>query len=119
MNRWGIPQSLEEEVIGRDVNCVYCGITFVDLGGPRRSRASWEHIINDAQIITRENIALCCIGCNASKGAKSLETWLSSRYCVARGITEESVAPVVQAVLGQLRRGRSQAGELTPQVQHP
>ena len=119
MNRWGIPQWLEAEVIGRDGRCVYCGSSFAGLDGPRRSRASWEHIINDAQIVTRENIALCCIGCNASKGARSLESWLSSRYCVARGISGESVAPVVQAALGQLRLGQSQAGELTLQVQHP
>ena len=25
--------------------------------GPRKARATWEHIINDATIVTRENIA--------------------------------------------------------------
>jgi len=65
----------------------------------RRERPSWEHIIKDERIITRENIALCIIGCNASKGAKSLVTWLESRYCMDRGINRESVASVVQSAL--------------------
>ena len=42
----------------------------------RRDSPSWEHLINDACIITRENIARCCVGCNASKGTKNLVEWL-------------------------------------------
>lgn len=99
MNRWNIPEWLEQEVIERDRCCVYCGVKFAVQSSTRRERPSWEHIINDARIITRENIALCCIGCNASKGAKSLNTWLESRYCMDRGITRESVAFVVQSAL--------------------
>ncbi|MEI6758747.1 MAG: hypothetical protein WCK85_12925, partial [Chlorobium sp.] len=57
-----------------------------------RDRPSWEHIINDARIITRENIARCCLGCNASKGAKTLAEWLDSKYCNGHGITRDSVA---------------------------
>ena len=45
---------------------------------------------------------ICCIGCNASKGTRALATWLKSRYCLSRGITERSVAPVVQAALAGL-----------------
>ena len=37
-----------------------------------------EHIVNDARIITRENIARCCFGCNASKGNRGLVAWLQS-----------------------------------------
>jgi len=99
MNRWNIPAWLESEVEQRDRQCVYCGTPFVRAAAERRARASWEHIVNDARIITRENIALCCIGCNASKGAKLLAVWLQSRYCIARGITASSVAPVVRAAL--------------------
>jgi hypothetical protein len=58
--------------------------------------ATWEHIINDARIITRENIARCCASCNASKGAKPLSVWLESAYCKNRGITKDSVADVVR-----------------------
>ncbi len=98
MNRWNIPSWLEHEVLERDSSCVYCRTAFADQA-PRRSRRSWEHIINDASIVTRENIALCCIGCNASKGTKALAVWLESRYCASRGITADSIAGVAQAAL--------------------
>jgi len=101
MNRWNIPAWLENEVIERDSDCVYCRSAFAPRGGPRRSQASWEHIVNDLGIITRENIVLCCIGCNSSKGAKALETWLSSAYCESRRITLDTVAPVVRAALSR------------------
>ena len=97
MNRWNIPDWLEGEVVERDRSCVYCGIVFTVQSANRRDRASWEHIINDARIITRENIARCCIGCNASKGTKNLVAWLESTYCKTRGITRESMASVVRS----------------------
>ena len=66
----------------------------------RRARvATWEHIINDARIITRENIALCCTACNASKGTKRLGEWLRSSYCKSRGITTDTIARVAVAAL--------------------
>jgi hypothetical protein len=100
MNRWNIPDRLEREVIERDRCCVYCGVDFTAQSASRRDRPSWEHIINDARIITRENIARCCVGCNASKGTKNLVKWLDSRYCKSRGITRKSVASVVRSALG-------------------
>lgn len=106
MNRWRIPQWLEQEVRERDVNCVYCGVHLsVHLtpsrvpGGSRRAVATWEHIINDSRIVTRQNIVLCCVSCNSSKGARVLSEWLQSAYCKNRGITVQSVAPVVRAAL--------------------
>lgn len=99
MNKWNIPEWLEREVVKRDRCCVYCGVEFVDANATRRLQPSWEHIINDARIVKRENIARCCISCNASKGAKELKDWLESKYCRTRGITAESVAAVVRAVL--------------------
>lgn len=75
MNRWGIPDWLEEEVRERDKVCVYCGIQMIEQvshDGPRKAVATWEHIINDASLITRENIAQCCAACNSSKGTKKL-----------------------------------------------
>ena len=83
-NRWGIPSWLEKEICERDKVCVYCGIRMVDRvpkGNSRSSVATWEHIINDATIITRENIARCCTACNSSKGTKNLVDWLKSDYC--------------------------------------
>lgn len=99
MNRWRIPDWLAREVIERDRRCVYCGVEFDTDRAPRRDKPSWEHIINDARIVTLENIALCCIGCNASKGTKELAVWLESRYCRTHGITRDSVAFVVRSAL--------------------
>ena len=95
-NNWKIPAWLEMEVRARDNACVYCGTPFTSSKVSKKSAASWEHIINDEKIITRENIALCCCGCNASKGQKQLSVWLQSKYCQEGGITKESVAPIIK-----------------------
>jgi len=102
MNIWGIPEWLEREVKERDKACVYCGIQMIEKvpqGGQRKTAATWEHIINDAQIITRENIARCCAACNSSKGQRKLAVWIHSPYCVKLGITKDSVAEVVKQAL--------------------
>jgi len=70
MNDWSIPDWLEKEVKERDKTCVYCGVQLIQQmspGGPRKALATWEHIINDENIVTRENIARCCAACNSSK----------------------------------------------------
>jgi hypothetical protein len=58
--------------------------------------------VNDASIVTPENIALCCRSCNASKGAKPLPVWLDGAYCQRKGVTIDSVALVVRQALGLL-----------------
>ena len=110
MNKWNIPDWLEKEVVERDRCCVYCGVEFVSENPTRRFRASWEHIINDARIVNRKNIARCCISCNASKGAKDLNDWFESKYCRTRGITAESVAAVVKAVLAWRKKTNRSEG---------
>lgn len=105
-NNWNIPLWLEKEVRERDKTCVYCGIEFTSSKVSKKATASWEHIINDATIITRENIALCCCGCNASKGQKPLLLWLQSQYCQERMITQTSVAPIIQEALKKLETQR-------------
>lgn len=99
MNRWNIPDWLEREVLERDRKCVYCGIEFGGIKESRKSMPTWEHIVNDARIITRENIVRCCFSCNASKGARALAIWLASQYCIKRGITKHTVAEVVKKAL--------------------
>ena len=94
-NNWNIPAEIEKEVRERDKSCVYCGNEFLS----HKASASWEHIINDASIITRENICLCCRGCNASKGQKQLSVWLQTKFCVERGITRETVAPIIKQAI--------------------
>ena len=102
VNNWGIPNWLEKEVQERDKTCVYCGIEMTEQmipHGPRRNVATWEHIINDARIINRENIARCCFSCNSSKGTKKLSDWIQSNYCKKRGINKDTVAEVVKEAL--------------------
>lgn len=102
MNRWNILKKLEEEIRDRDKSCVYCGISMITSaprGATRKAVATWEHIINDATIVTRENIALCCVSCNSSKGTKILADWMRSDYCKRNGISEHSVAPIVRQAL--------------------
>lgn len=98
-NNWNIPKWLENEVRKRDENCVYCGVQFTSYKICKKSAASWEHVVNDVKIITRENIVLCCCGCNASKGQKQVSTWLQSAYCKERGITHEIVAPIIKQAI--------------------
>jgi 5-methylcytosine-specific restriction endonuclease McrA len=98
-NNWNIPDWLEKEVRERDKSCVYCGVDFTLANISRKSAASWEHIINDAKIITRENIVLCCCGCNASKNQKQLSVWLQSKYCKERGICADTVAPIIKQAI--------------------
>ena len=61
--------------------------------------ASWEHIVNDASVITPANIALCCWACNSSKGQKSLSHWLNGAYCQKRGITKDTISRVARLAL--------------------
>jgi hypothetical protein len=108
MNNWGIPEWLEEEVRKRDKACVYCGIQLIEQmppSGIRRAVATWENIINDARIITRENIARCCVSCNSSKGTKKLSDWMQSSYCEQRGINESTAAEVVKNALRKTIKG--------------
>jgi hypothetical protein len=102
MNHWGIPDWLEREVKERDKACVYCGIQMIEqmpLSGSRKTVATWEHIINDARFVTRENIARCCVACNSSKGTKKLSEWIQSSYCKKRGISKDKVAEIVKEAL--------------------
>ncbi len=103
-NNWNIPKLLEEEVRNRDTECVYCGVAFTPLRVSRKTSASWEHIINDAKNITRENICLCCCGCNSSKGSKLLLDWLKSKYCKDRRICFETVAPVIKDAIVRAKK---------------
>ena len=102
MNKWGIPEWLEKEVRARDVSCVYCGVEMLEKainGVPRKTVATWEHIINDASIVTRENIALCCASCNSSKGAKLLSEWIQSPFWKKKGIDAGTVAEIIKEAL--------------------
>ena len=116
-NQWRIPRELALHVACRDLVCVYCANEFEPIGPNGRRRASWEHIINDLALITPENIAVCCVGCNASKGTKSLQVWLLSAYCTKHNINESTLATVARAALiFQLARTTEKQNRSLPQV---
>ena len=95
-NRWSIPTEVEKKVRVRDTSCVYCGMEFSGGNISRKNKPSWEHIINDIRINGIDNIAICCISCNSSKGVKLIDDWLKSDYCKTKGISFETVAQVVK-----------------------
>lgn len=95
-NKWGIPNDVEFYVKQRDTKCVYCGIEFSEENHSRKHKPSWEHIVNDIRINGIGNISLCCMSCNASKGAKLLDEWLQSDYCKQKNINKNNVAQVVK-----------------------
>jgi hypothetical protein len=80
---------------------VYCGVKLAsnNRDASRKNLSTWEHIINDASIITPDNIALCCASCNSSKGTKLLSDWINSDYCKCKGINGKKVAPVIKKAL--------------------
>jgi len=94
MNNWKIPEKLEKYIINRDKKCVYCKNSFI-IKDKKRSM-TWEHVINDASIITKDNIVLCCRSCNSSKGSKKLADWLNSDYCKNKNINYTSVDLVIK-----------------------
>lgn len=98
-NKWGIPKDIEEAVLVRDTRCVYCGC---DFGSERSKKQSWEHIINDIRLTSLDNIALCCVGCNASKGSKELAAWFHSDNARKRGVTADTIAEIVKSALKQV-----------------
>jgi hypothetical protein len=70
-NNWNIPDWLEKEVRERDQVCVNCGIEFTSAKDSKKTAASWEHIINDAKIITREKHCTLLLWVQRQQGAKT------------------------------------------------
>jgi hypothetical protein len=118
-NRWGIslrvlrnatkydiPDRIVRHVARRDQSCVYCKLRYRIGTHSRKNLASWEHLdhnsLNHPQMW---NIALCCGGCNSSRGPKGLAEWFDSAYCRNKKISKRTVAPVIRRYLGRGLRG--------------
>ena len=94
-----IPEVMEIEIRKRDKKCVYCGIKF-----SQEIHPTWEHIINDENIITFENIVLCCRSCNSSKGQKLLKDWIETEYCKKKNISYNTVTPIIKNALDDYKK---------------
>ncbi len=101
MNKWGIPEWLEEKVKKRDKRCVYCDKKmreYKHTKGTPKDKATWEHI-DDNGPNSELNVVRCCLSCNASKGIKNLTKWFDSSYCKKNKINKHTVANIVQRFL--------------------
>jgi hypothetical protein len=119
-NRWGIssrvlrnakkyriPPRIVRHVARRDKSCVYCGFKFRIGTRSRKNLASCEHMYAiTIRSLTVRNIALCCVGCNASRGQKGLAEWFDSEYCKDKKISRQTVAPFVRRYLRSRSPGR-------------
>ena len=99
MNRYGIPEGALSSIRLRDRQCVYCHKPMVDpsAGGWRGDWATIEHLNCDPPFDDPSTVAICCGSCNSSRGAKAIRDWLAGAYCRERGITLQTVSPVVRA----------------------
>jgi len=103
-NTYGISEEVEKEIRARDRRCVFCHKRF-----SRKSRASIatiEHFNNDGPMAKKYNVAICCGGCNSSKGTKKLSAWLKTPYCRKRQINEKTVAKPVKEYIRRIRRAK-------------
>jgi len=111
-NSFGISRKDEDELRTRDKTCVYCGKamkTHAEIKAARAQRAdeaTIEHLNFDGPFYVRdglkkEDLVICCRGCNSSRGERRLLDWFKSDYCVSRNINKDTVA---EAVTRYLRR---------------
>ncbi|MFC1454751.1 hypothetical protein ACFLQI_01540 [Candidatus Undinarchaeota archaeon] len=65
--------------------------------GDNRTSATIEHFDDDCVVHpSKEKIAMCCMSCNTSRGAKRISDWFNSVYCRERNINEDTVASIVK-----------------------
>jgi hypothetical protein len=113
-NIFGISRQDEEELRARDKVCVYCRKEMKSSGeikataGSRADEATIEHLNFDGPFYIRdglrkEDVVICCRGCNSSRGTLKLSDWFKSAYCVRRNINENIVAEPVKEYLRLLR----------------
>jgi hypothetical protein len=93
-NTYGISEQDEREIRARDKTCVYCQKLM------KKSRRSFgatiEHFNNDGPFDEKYNVAICCRGCNSSKGTKKLLDWLQTDYCGKKNINVKTVSKPVR-----------------------
>ena len=95
-NTFGISEQDEREIRARDKLCVYCGVLMKQYPHTMGATgATIEHFNNEGPFEKKYNLAICCRGCNASKGAKRLDVWFNTSYCRDKNINKETVSKAV------------------------
>jgi 5-methylcytosine-specific restriction endonuclease McrA len=96
-NTYGISENDEREIRARDKTCVYCGVLMKQSPhATGSSGATLEHFNNDGPLSKRYNVAICCRGCNSSKGTMGLSVWFKTPYCRNKKINRETVSKLVK-----------------------
>jgi 5-methylcytosine-specific restriction endonuclease McrA len=109
-NSFGISRQDEEELRARDKTCVYCRKVMKTHSeikatqGKRADEATIEHLnfagpfyVRDG--LRKEDLVICCRGCNSSRGERKLIDWFKLDYCVIRNINQDTVAEPVASYL--------------------
>lgn len=111
-NKFEISEEVEARLRRRDKKCVYCrkAMIYPYDGDKRRDSATIEHLNENPPFywsdgLKEEGLAICCGGCNSSRGKKTLEYWFKSSYCVERNINGETVAKPVQEYIKNHGKG--------------
>ena len=102
-NKFDIPGEVERRIRERDKKCIYCHKEMIYPWSKDNSKdsATIEHLREEGPFywndgLKEEDLAICCGGCNSSRGKLSLLDWFKSRYCLSRGINENTVAGAVK-----------------------
>jgi hypothetical protein len=97
-NTYDISSELETFIRRKYKNCIYCGIKLKNSKKNYRNKATIEHIDNIVRHRTKDNLAMCCNSCNASKGKLPLRVWLETDYCKKKKV-KSKMAPIVKRFL--------------------
>src|SRR5450432_4132076 len=104
-NTYGMLKEDELEIRARDKTCVYCGVL------PKQapyamcsSGATLEHFNNNGPFDKKYNVAICCRGCNSSKGTMRLSVWFRKSYCRDKKISAETVSKPVKEYMRLKKR---------------
>jgi hypothetical protein len=104
-NKYGISENDEREIRARDRTCVYCHIRLKrSPHAMGSSGATIEHFNNDGPFDKKNNTAICCRGCNSSRGNKNLSDWFKTAYCIEKNINEKTVAKPVKEYIRMARQ---------------
>ena len=115
-NKFGIPEKVEQKIRRRDRRCVYCRkrMIYPCSGNNRRDWATIEHFRESGPFywadglngLKEEDLAICCLSCNSSRGKKGLLIWFKSQYCIDRNrnINEQTVAKPVKEYIERMKK---------------
>lgn len=105
-NQFGIPEKELEKIRMRDKNCVYCHkkLIYPFIKSKQRDCATIEHLNFDGPFYWKdglqiEDVAICCGSCNSSRNDNPFREWFKMKYCIARNITEKTVAEPIKKYL--------------------